>query len=349
MKGRVMVVGRRAIPALVLVILGSALTPGDGQEDLTPQRVHLELQPLATGVDRATSPGGGRVGDLAVGDSEVWTLAVSLEHDRPGQPRDCRYDVNMPAFPVQEIPAGAAHVWEARLTVREASLEKIELDIDWKRYVRAANGERRAVAGDSATVTFGEGEHRLLDFVRMREVPGWESCYDSLALELEARVAEASALADRRIAYDLWLVDEGPGGSSTTRRWQVLGKHGESRDFDFEPVHLALPGGGTLARLDTQVSGAVRGRVRDDGSLEVALSAHRTDGPDDGRWSIGGYGEKRVRIAAGEAIRLELPAPNPDVSREREGSTLKKDVERGVLAGLQDRRVALVLTARVIE
>jgi hypothetical protein len=233
--------------------------------------------------------------------------------------------------------------------VRAASLEKIELDVDWKRYVRGANGERRATAGDSGAITLGEGQRRLLDFVRMRNVPGWESCYDSLALELEAKVAEDPALADRRIAYDLWLVDEGPGGSSTTRRWQMAGKHGESRDFDFEPVRLALPGGGTPAGLDTRVSGAVRGRVRDDGSFEVALRAIRTDSPDDHHWAVGGHGEKRVRIGAGETIRLELPAPDPDVSREPEGSTMRKDVERGVLAILRERTVSLVLTAKPTE
>jgi hypothetical protein len=52
---------------------------------------------------------------------------------------------------------------------------------------------------------------------------------------------------------------------------------------------------------------------------------------------VSGSGEKRIRLAAGETIRLELPAPDPDVSREPEGSSLKKDVERGVLAALRCR------------
>jgi len=188
--------------------------------------------------------------------------------------------------------------------VRAASLEKIDLGVDWKRYVRGAEAEPRAVAGDSRTVALGEDQRLLLDFVGMRTAPVWKSCYDSLALELEARVAEDPTLADRRIAYDLWLVDEGPGGPSTTRRWQVAGKQGEAREFDFEPLHRSIPGGGTAARLDTRVSGKVRGRAQDDGSLEVSLQAQRVDNPDDSHWALSGSGEKRVRVTAGQTIRV---------------------------------------------
>jgi hypothetical protein len=341
--------GRHAVLALGLVVLGSALTRGDGREELSPQKVHLELRLLATGVGHATFPGPGRVGDLAVGESEVWSLVVGLDRDRQGNVAGCRYNAYMPVFAGRDVPEKAAHVWEARLTVRAASLEKIELDVDWKRYVRGNDGEPRAVAGDARTVEFGENERRLLDFVRMRRVPGWESCYDNLALELEAKVAEDPALADRRVAYDLWLVEEGPGGPSTTQRWQMSGKQGEAREFEFEPLHRPAPREGTTVRFDTRVSGKVRGRVQDDGSLEMALRAERSDRPEDGHWAIGGFGEKRVRVTAGETIRLELPAPDPDVSREPDGSTLKRDVEQGVLAGLRERTVSLVLTARPAE
>jgi hypothetical protein len=348
-KGNGAGIGRSAVLALGLVVLGGALTRGDGREDLAPQKVHLDLHLLATGAGSATYPSGGRAGDLAVGDSEVWSLIVGLDRDRQGNAAGCRHNVNVPVFPVREVPEGAVQVWEARLTVRAASLEKIELEVDWKRYVRGANAELRAVAGDSRVVELGEDQRLLLDFVGMRTVPGWKSCYDSLALELEAKVAEDPALADRRIGYDLWLVDEGPGGPSRTRRWQMSGKQGEARDFDFEPLHRSLPGGGTPVGFDTRVSGKVRGRVRDDGSLEMALLAEREDSPEHRHWALGGRGEKRVRVVPGETIRLELPAPDLDVSREPDGSELKRDVDHGILAGLRERTVSLVLTARPVE
>ncbi|PYQ19650.1 MAG: hypothetical protein DMF79_12110 [Acidobacteria bacterium] len=103
------------------------------------------------------------------------------------------------------------------------------------------------------------------------------------------------------------------------------------------------------ARVDTRVFGQVRGRVQNDGSLEVALLAKREDNPDHRHWAIGGHGEKRVRITAGETIRLELPAPNPDVRHESDRSELKRDVDRGIMAALRDRTVSLVLTARPVD
>jgi hypothetical protein len=349
LQGSVANIDRRAVLALGLVVLGGTLTRGDGREDLTPRRVHLEMRLLVTGTGSATFPSGGRVGDLAAGESQVWSLVVGLDRDQQGNVAGCRYNVNVPAFPVRDVPEEASHVWEARLTVRAASLEKIDLDVDWKRYVRGADGKPRAVAGDSRAVAFGEDQRLLLDFVGMRQVPDWESCYESLALELEAKVAEDPALADRRIAYDLWLVDEGPGGPSATRRWQMAGKQGEAREFDFEPLHRSVPGEATPVRVDTRVSGKVRGRVRDDGSLEMALLAKRFDNPEHRHWALSGSGEKRVRVSAGETIRLELPAPAPDVSHEPDGSELKRDVDRGILASLRERTVSLVLTARPVE
>src|SRR6266496_6859642 len=87
------------------------------------------------------------------------------------------------------------------------------------------------------------------------------SLHDALPI---SGVAEDPALAERRIAYDLWLVDEGPGGPSTTRRSRMTAKHGEKRDFDFEPLRWSIPeGNGDVgpAGAKAHVSGHVRGRM----------------------------------------------------------------------------------------
>lgn len=334
-------IGRFAVMALGLVVLGGARGRGDGREDLAPQKAHLELRALYTG-GRATYTSGGREGDIAVGESQVWSLIVS-----PGE-AGCATSVVVPAVPDGQVPEPPAQLWEARLTVQSATLEQIELDVEWQRYVRGKDAAPHAIKGDRRSVRLREGEHHLLDFVEVRSKPGWESCY-SLALEVKASVAEDPALAERRIAYDLWLVDEGPGGPSTTRRWQMAGKQGQARDFDFEPLHRSITGEATAGRLDTRVFGQVRGRVQDDGSLEVALLAERQDMPADRHWALGGAGEKRVRVTAGETIRLELPAPSPDVSQETDRSELKRDVDHGILVGLGERTVSLVLTARSVD
>jgi hypothetical protein len=333
----------------VVVVLGGAMTRGDGREDLAPQKVHIQLGVLATGAGHATYPSGEMASDLAIGESQVWGLAVSPgEAAGPG----CATTVRMSPVWDGKVPEQAAHVWEARLTVRAAALERIELDVDWKRYVRrGADGEPRAVAGDRRSMVLEEGQRHLLDFVEMRSLPGWQTCY-SLALELRASVAEDPALAGRRIAYDLWLVDENPGGRSATRRWQVTGKHGEAKDFDFETLRRSMPAGATggeaSAEIETRVSGQVRSRMRNDGSVEVALLARRQDSGEQRHWAIGGSGEKRVRVAAGETIRLELPTP-----KEAPGypgkSAADIDADQKIVAALQERTVSLVLTTRPVE
>jgi hypothetical protein len=353
LQGYVIGMGRGAALVLGLVVLGAALTRGDGQEDLSPQKVHLELRLLATSARFGTMPSGSMSGDLAVGESQVWSLTVGLDPDPRGAAA-CRTQVHIPAPEVlqRDVPDWAAHLWEARLTVRTASLEKIELEVAWRRLVRGQDGKPHEAAGDSRAVTLGEGQRRLLDFVAVPKVPAWESCYSNLALELEARIAEDPALADHRIGYDLWLVDEGPRGPSTNRRWQVTGKQGKAEEFDFETVRRSIPvsgiGGETSARVETHVSGQVRARVTSDGALEVAIVAHRSDSLEQGHWSIGGFGSKRVRVAPGESMRLELPSPAEAPRTPAEPAT-ETEANQRILAGLRERSVSLVLTARPVE
>jgi hypothetical protein len=336
-----------AAVALGGAMLGSAITRGDGREDLAPQRVHLQLGVLATGAGRATYPGGARTGELAVGETQEWSLIPSRA-EGPG----CATSVSMPAVPDGLVPDGAAHVWATRLTVRAATLERIEVDVDWRRYVRTGSAEDpQVVAGDRRSLELREGQRHLLDFVEMPSKPGWESCY-SLALELKAGVAEDPALVDRRITYDLWLVDEGPGGSSTTHRTLMTAKHGESREFDFQelrrPLPSSAPSEGGPSSADTHVEGHLRGRITTDGFLELALVASRSDSPGHRPWGVSGSGEKRVKVAAGETIRLELPSPKETPARPGV-SAADLEADRQVLTTLRDHKVSLVLTARPVD
>jgi hypothetical protein len=333
-----------AAVALGGVMLGGAITRGDGREELAPQRVHLQLGVLATGAGLATYPGGARTGEFAVGETQEWSLIPS-----PGEGLGCANRLSIPAIPDGLVPDGAAHVWAARLTVRAATLERIELDVDWKRYVQTDSTEDpQVVAGDRRSLELREGQRHLIDFVEMRSKPGWESCY-SLALEVKVGVAENPAFVDRRIAYDLWLVDEGPAGFSTTHRTLMTAKHGESREFDFPALRRPVPGiagdEGGPSSADTHVEGHLRGRMTSDGSLELALVASRSDSPGHRHWAVGGSGEKRVKVAAGETIRLDLPSPKEAPVSPGESAT---DVaaDQKVLATLRDHKVSLVLTAR---
>jgi len=90
---RHIVVGRSVVWALGLLVLGTALTRGDGRGDLARQRIHLELGLLATAAGSATYPSGSLVGDLAVGESQVWSLVVGLDRYRRGGAAACSTNV----------------------------------------------------------------------------------------------------------------------------------------------------------------------------------------------------------------------------------------------------------------
>jgi len=130
-------------------------------------------------------------------------------------------------------------------------------------------------------------------------------------LELAASIPENPAQADRRIGYDLWLVSE-DRGKRTTRQVKLIGKQGEKVTFDYGAIRAKVAGGvpsevGNTPEVQTVVNGGVRGRVQADGSVELALLAERFVHTDD--WAASARGQKLVRAAAGETLRLELPPP----------------------------------------
>jgi len=346
-RGDTIGLGRCAVAALGLVTLGHTLAWADGQEELSPAKVRLEVGVQAT-MSGATSGAGSMIIDKTVGDTLLMSASVQLTPSPDGE--GCGTTVVTSLSPVRELTERSAVAWEARVTVRNATLERIELDVEWKRYLRSAGGEPRRVAGGRRSVALREDEHHLLDFVPVEELTGRGSCH-SLALELKASVAEDPALASRRISYDLWLVDDGPGGRSATRRWRAVAKHGEAREFEFEPLrrHMKDGSGATDAvGAQTHVGGHLRGRMMSDGSLEVALLAWRRDLPSERHWLLGGSGEKLVRVAAGETIRLELPTPKRAQQTSAESAAEIEAKER-VLAILRERTVSLVLTARPVD
>jgi hypothetical protein len=207
---------------------------------------------------------------------------------------------------------------------------------------------------DPSASTLGDAEDKgeavlkemwpvLLDAVP--SVDSSSGCYRNVALALVASQPEDPALRERRIGYDLWLVADSPA-THWTRRLQLIGRQGQSVEFDYGMFRSRLAG----VRLpqspyphsdtiETTVTGSVRGRIQRDGSIELRLSAHRAARPSDGRWSKIEQGEKRVRAGAGETLRLELPPPA--------GWEGAHDPE--TFKALAEDRLALVLTPTPIE
>jgi hypothetical protein len=234
--------------------------------------------------------------------------------------------------------------WSADARVLEASTERIVLGARWKRFERASDGRGFETASESIDrLVLGEGERVLLDFAR----PAGARCLRSAALELSVSVKEDPALAGRQIAYDVWLVHEGPGGTKRSARTQLTGRQGEQLPFAFPRQRLPAGAGGGPGtdELEVEVTGRVRGRLRSDGGVVLSLDTWRglsyvaPDGSNDG--GIGDGGQKVVEVRPGEVIRIELPDP----ARGRAGEDARAS---RMSQDLHGHAFAMIVTAKVL-
>jgi hypothetical protein len=232
--------------------------------------------------------------------------------------------------------------WDVNGTIWRAETDKIEVEYAWERRTRL--GSEQKPRSDRDHVTLREDDRVLLDFVPVPSAEFPASCYRHVALELGVSIRAEPELADRRIAYDLWLVSE-EHGKRVTRRSQLVGRQGEKLLFDYGTLRSKLEGV-TLAEggshiVETVVRGRIRGRVQSDGTIEVALLAEREVRPSDGGWATGARGEKVVRVAAGETVKLELPPPSSVGERVKDAAA--------TLQAIGQHQIALVLTATPME
>ena len=213
---------------------------------------------------------------------------------------------------LEELRAESDHLWWTDVRVVDATLERIELEVDWSRYDA---GQR--VRGDRRTFTLGEDESHVLDFIDRPTSGEAPNCPRSMVVEIDATIAEDPELVDTRIRYDLWLTDEVQGEGRQTRHLQEIGLQGEELDVEFEPLRWLVPRGifadGSRAEVVGEVSASLRGRIRRDGSLDVSLAASRSLGVapagQERKGGVGGNGERRVNVLLGEPVQLVLPTP----------------------------------------
>ena len=135
----------------------------------------------------------------------------------------------------------------------------------------------------------------------------------SLVVDVEGGVQEEASAKDRLIEYDLWLVHTNPSGAMRSRHIVTTGAHGMPVPFAFSSFRFAVPSL-TPDQFDfevtSRVSGQLRGRFDDDGSIAVELLGGRADGLERAGGGYGGRsgeGRKQLRIARGDTVEIELP------------------------------------------
>jgi len=312
---------RRRLPWLVLSLAAIPLVADDAPPPECKEKARIELILLRTDSEGATKRflAIGPV-DLAVG--EKLPLPISFAVAATGS-------IGPSGSMSFELPATLvgthALVWTANVEVLSVSTNQVVLNATWERLAMGENGGPAKLAGDSGSrVTLREGERVLLDFAD-RAPAGAPLNARNFALELSAEIAEDPSLEGRQISYDLWLMRGALEGKETSRHLEVNATQGKEASFQFPHDRLpALAGRGpdeAETELQIDVRGSVRGRLRQDGSLDLSLGTDRTlwyvsaDGS--GEHVVEG-GEKRLHLKPGETIRVELPgAPRNTQRKER--------------------------------
>ena len=165
------------------------------------------------------------------------------------------------------------YLWQVDVKPASIGLDIVTFDVDWTR-TDVKDGARLIGAGDHRTITLRQGDRHVLDFINCSP----DARCANQFLEVQAAPVEDPAVAETAFGYDLWLVHQTAEGGTVTRQALVSGRQGERVSFNFASVPLPLdataaPGAGSPYRL--HVSGTIVGRVRPDGTIEVALSVRR--------------------------------------------------------------------------
>ena len=165
------------------------------------------------------------------------------------------------------------YLWQVDVKPASIGLDIVTFDVEWTR-TDVKDGARQIGAGDHRTITLRQGDRHVLDFINCSP----DARCANQFLQVEAVPVEDPAVAETAFGYDLWLVHQTAEGGKVTRQSLVSGRQGEKVPFNFASVPLQLdeaatPDADSPYRL--RVSGTIVGRVKPDGTIEIALSARR--------------------------------------------------------------------------
>jgi len=284
---------RLAAFAIVVALVCVPATPSYAQ--VRAVKAHVDVRILGTSRAEATgSPFGSNGGDLAVGQTGTFGVYGDFEGG-----------CGAGGWPIGVGSEG--HAWRVEARLVSVQADTVEVAIAWGRY-RPVTGSEKPDAGDSRVVRLKTNQRHVLDLVQS-DKPGSHTA--NLLVEIEARQIEDPAYANASIGYDLWLVYEDRAGVRTTRRTPLTGGQGELKPFTFRSLGFALDGKVVTAdskpSIQLSVEGAILGRLRPDGAIELVVDGMLRLGCGDDGWVGGGGGQKKYVARDGETVSVELP------------------------------------------
>ena len=185
----------------------------------------------------------------------------------------------------------------------------LTFDLEWTRY---DDGSPISSASAKQRLTLNEGTSFPIDMLRAA-APG--SCKaGAVILEISASAIEVPAFADTVLQYDLWVTHQDGTAQKQTRHFVVSAKQGAASAFEFAPFRFGIPKL-TADQYDldlvTRVIGSIRGRLRENGKVDIDLETRRLDRlerrdePTAATPRLGG--RKTIELELGETVEIVLP------------------------------------------
>ena len=227
------------------------------------------------------------------------------------------------------VDATAQHAWTVSLTLVSAQIDKIAIDVA----VERQDGQPLHVTKREVRhLVLPEGAPHVLDFIEADDEALAACETKNIVLQVSAAMVERPVVAREVLDYDLWFTHADSSGRAVTRHAAVTGLQGHRVDFRFKPVRWPLqtlvPAAAADLSIDEDVSGAIRGRLQINGTIDVSLTTSRRvlHTYPDGSWGATGDegGQKNFSVHNGETVRLELPNAGGSAGlKSRDGSTMR--------------------------
>ena len=210
---------------------------------------------------------------------------------------------------VEAQEAAAFYVWRFDVGMREVATDRIVFDLFWERISRS--GPKDSHRGKQRII-LREGQSHPIDLIHG---PENGDCM-SVVVDVIASIYDDAALQGRTLEWNLWFT----GAQSGPTHRALTSPQGESAAFQFDPIPAsavqqgARPDGATV-----HIYGQLKGRVRADGTIDVALTAIRfvnSGRPPLARvprplGPISNSGQKNFVVRQGEVIKIVLPPLSP--------------------------------------
>ena len=201
------------------------------------------------------------------------------------------------------------YVWKVTRTGVSHVNGLLTFDLDWTRY---DGGTPVASASSKQRLSLHEGTSYPIDLIRASTAGSCKA--GAVIVDITAGATEAPAFADTVLQYDLWLTHQDASGEKQIKHFVVSAKQGAAGRFEFSPMRFDVP---KLAPdqydldLVTRVLGAVKGRLREDGKVNLELLTQRMDRLErrDNTKTIEprAGGRKTLELLLDETVEIELP------------------------------------------